>query len=358
MVRDNNRPHGGYVTDAPDPPGQRRPNKHKAGGLFSKKKGLISMEYEHFIETVTDGVRKQLGDKYNVEHQEILKNNSVKLPAILIKKMNASVAPAIYLDELYMDYMEGLTIEDVIDHIVRIYNDGEIPEGIAADDLTDYQTIKDRIFFKLVNFDKNAELLMSIPYRRFLDLAVIYCVSVGRADNMCASFTIRNGHMDLWGISEKTLWSQAQNNTHKLFIPETKPMCEVLTGLFDHDFSPETGPGNGNMPELYVLTNRERVNGAACLLYDDLIAGLEKKIGDSLYILPSSIHEVLLIPKTHMDVETLQNMVRDVNDTQVSPQEILSYNVYETSGGRISFASSDKGINRNSEYSPALGDAV
>jgi hypothetical protein len=82
--------------------------------------------------------------------------------------------------------------------------------------------------------------------------------------------------------------------------------------------------------QLYVLTNDCRINGAACMLYENMLKDFADRIGSNLYILPSSIHEVIILPKFAMfNKQELINMVRDVNSEGVAVDEVLSYTVYE-----------------------------
>ena len=88
-----------------------------------------------------------------------------------------------------------------------------------------------------------------------------------------------------------------------------------------------------SMPDIpdtmFVLTNDTKVNGAAAILNDDIRQEIAEKVGD-FYMLPSSIHETLIIPKdAGMEFKELEQMVQEVNQTQVAPGERLSDHVYE-----------------------------
>lgn len=80
---------------------------------------------------------------------------------------------------------------------------------------------------------------------------------------------------------------------------------------------------------MYVLSNKSRVDGAACMLYPNLIQDFAEAIQSSFYIIPSSIHELLLLPTRHLEEsQEIKSMIREINDTQVSAEEILSYSLY------------------------------
>ncbi len=293
------------------------------------------MDYMEFEERLTDGVRGRLGEGYQIECRKILKNNSVKLPALSIRKDDSCVAPVIYIDNLYSEYKRGGDLEEVIDEAIALYKENVAPEGFPVGELTDFHSIKDRICYRLISHDENSEILQNSPHRHFLDLAVVYNVVLGSTRNGYASVAVTNDSLRVFGVTEEELWECAVSNTPRLFVSECRTLCEIFGEL---GFTEQQSYGTPAGPEIYVLSNTERLYGAACLLYEGIIKEMEEVAGEEFYILPSSVHEVLLVPKDGMDVETLRNMVHEVNSTIVSRQEILSDNVYEVAGHRISIA--------------------
>ena len=100
----------------------------------------------------------------------------------------------------------------------------------------------------------------------------------------------------------------------------------------------EKNPDLGGIP-LLVLTNSRRYLGAACILYRGVLERFAKKLGENLYILPSSVHEVILLPETKVNSsKNLLRMVMEVNRTQLAPEEVLSDTVYyyDRKSGKIS----------------------
>ena len=80
---------------------------------------------------------------------------------------------------------------------------------------------------------------------------------------------------------------------------------------------------------MYVMTNTRGINGAACLLYKNALARFAQKLKQDLFLLPSSVHEVILVPKSDiLKKEDLSEMVREINKTEVSPKEVHSDTVY------------------------------
>ena len=80
---------------------------------------------------------------------------------------------------------------------------------------------------------------------------------------------------------------------------------------------------------MYVLSSRNRIDGAACILYPTLLADICDSLQSSFYIIPSSIHEVLVLPSDSTDDSAkIREMIKEINDTQVAAEEILSYSLY------------------------------
>jgi hypothetical protein len=221
-------------------------------------------------------------------------------------------------------------------------------------------TVKDKIYYRVVNYSKNKKLLENVPHKKFLDLAIIYyCLVNNNTDNI-ASIRITNDHMEKWGIDDNDLLELASENTPKLFPGVIRNMKDVLKDLImKSSFESVFGEGNivkeennvyyykGKKLEnevidmmlnaltrdkdfdMYVLTNVNGINGASTILYNGLIEAFANKIKANVIILPCSIHEVIMIPySTEFTIEELKNMVKEINGSKVPEGEVLSDSVY------------------------------
>ena len=194
--------------------------------------------------------------------------------------------------------------------------------------------MRQKIIYKLVNTEKNKELLEDIPHIEFLDLSIVFQCLVTQEDFGRASILIHNVHLKLWDVSVEILYQAAKENTQQLQGYEIKGMTEVLQEIMCAEDSEnftednERSSFSGSVP-MYVLSNKSRVDGAACMLYPNLIQDFAEAIQSSFYIIPSSIHELLLLPTRHLEEsQEIKSMIREINDTQVSAEEILSYSLY------------------------------
>jgi len=275
-----------------------------------------------------DRLREIFGPDFRIEVTKVLKNNSVKLSGIAILHKECNVTPTIYLEDYYTDYCDGMDIEEIVNGILRTYNRNRNVEGVDLDILKTFQRAKDNIVFKIINYDKNLELLSEAPHRRFLDLAVVYTVLLKTDSDVNASVTIKNEHMKSWGVCEDDLYQVSKVNSPRIAGPEILSLFEMvgqITGV-----SPDPGLEEDN--RMYVLTNKRRLNGASCILYDNVLSEFSRDLGKDLFIIPSSIHEVILFPAdAGADTDRLTEIINEVNCTQVSKQEVLSGRLYRYS---------------------------
>lgn len=294
------------------------------------------MNFKEFSESVIKNVNTCLGNDVNTEVKKVTKNNGVELHGLIISKARTSVSPTIYLDGFYREYKEGKSLGDIVYEIVTIYENNKVSANINLDFFLDYQAVKGRIFIKIVHYEKNKKMLEDVPHICFMDLAVI-CYYAYMNDFLGkGSIQIETGHLDRWGISEEELFETAKNNTKDKLGMEVKGMDEILIEMLiesgkdaDREELEAMLKRTEQEVPMYIMTLKGRYFGAACIYYKDMLYSFGKKCGKSFYILPSSIHELILIPDSGKEKpETLRRMVQEVNAGHVAPEEILSDNIY------------------------------
>lgn len=292
------------------------------------------MEFDKFTMLVRDEVQERAECSCKVQIKDVTKNNGVVLRGLTLMQGNSNISPTIYLNNYYEEYMNGrATLLNVVNDVMDTYQRNKVNQNVDMQYFLDYERVKDSVVYKLINTEKNKELLEDIPHIEFLDLSIVFQCMVENDDIGDASILIHNAHMRLWGVSVEILYEAAKVNTQRIQKYEIKSMSKVLCELTTAE-SPE---GSDEISEeafsdsfpMYVLSNQRRVDGAVCMLYPNLISDFADAAGSSLYIIPSSIHEVLILPTAHADESTeIKNMIKEINDTQVSAEEILSYSLY------------------------------
>lgn len=292
------------------------------------------MNFELFKNIVKDNVSRKMGNEYKVTLNEIRKNNGIMLTGLAIMKEGSNISPTIYLDKYYEMYQNGrYTIYTAVNDIIRVYKENEVKSPVDVKFFLDFETVRPHIIHKLINTERNQELLKEIPHAKFLDLSIIFQVLLPENDSIhgFSTITIRNEHCKQWEIGIDELVFAARRNTPRLLPYTARNMQSVLTELLEMPMETNIDDDILNMvgSKIVVLSNVKNTNGGTVLLDKNFLRECSDNIDSSYYILPSSIHEVLAIPDDDtMDVDALKDMVKTVNDTEVTKEEILSYSVY------------------------------
>ncbi len=317
----------------------------KEGAYYQiEEKGVqMTMEFTNFTTLVREEVERRTGDNYRVRINDVRKNNGVVLRGLTVMQDDSNISPTIYLNNYYEDYANGrATFVNVVNDVMDTYHRNKVNQSVDMRCFLNYESVKHCVVYKLVNTEKNKELLADIPHMEFLDLSIVFQCMIAQEEFGTASILIHNVHMKLWDVSVEKLYQAARENTQRLQQYEIKSMTEILREIAsgedgECDYDDCMAGCQGSVP-MYVLSNKSRVEGAACILYPDLIRDFAEAVGSSCYIIPSSVHEVLLLPAEHeKESAEIKSMIREINDTQVSAEEILSYSLYfyDREEGRI-----------------------
>lgn len=287
------------------------------------------MTYQHFKDALLAELAGCFPNGTDISILHVQKNNSVTLDGLTIREDGCAVAPTIYLEEFYERLTQGETFPALLSEILSVYHRYRPQEAIDPSFFRDFSVIRSRIVYKLVHYDKNKLLLNEIPHVRLLDLAVVFCCLLETESPQFATILIRNEHLSLWQITPEDLMAAAKENTPHLLPPELLPLSKLLESLCDHSPCAEESFSSPPTLPIYVLTNQKRFLGAACLLYDHAILSLADEVQSDFYVIPSSIHEILLVPvRPNLSREDINAMICEVNKSEVAPEEILSDHVY------------------------------
>ena len=285
------------------------------------------MEFTSFKTLVREEVERRAGKKYSVRLNDVVKNNGVVLSGLTVMQDDSNISPTIYLNDYYRAYESGqTTLGMVINDVMDVHNRNKVNRKLDMRYFLNYERVKEQIVLKLINTEKNRELLSDVPHVEFLDLSIVFQVLISDENIGAASVLIHNAHAKLWGVDHNELYKCALHNTPGLLKYEIKGMNDVLSEILETD--KEHVPYCGELP-MYVLSNSRRTDGAACMIYPELIADFAKAVGGDVYIIPSSIHELLLLPVwASKNGEGLLDIIREVNETQLMAEEILSDSLY------------------------------
>lgn len=291
------------------------------------------MEIKEFAEKLKNALNKKLSEEYEIQSVQVPKNNGVMLQGLTIQKPEQNVAPTIYINGFLEAYNDGVPLSNIVERIMDILQKDSPNGDVDMSFFQQFEKVKDRICYRMISAERNKELLQKIPHKFYLDFAICFFYAYQGDALGNGSILIHNTHVDMWNTSLEELWKLAQENTGRLFPWENKSMESVIRELMlkKHEIQEDELEEElfNHVVPMYVLSNRERLYGASCVLYPNVLEQLAQDLEANLFILPSSIHEVILLPDCHQDSpEQLQNMIKEINDTQVEPEEVLSDNLY------------------------------
>lgn len=308
------------------------------------------MDFDEFKEKVKDNIKNYLPMQYekaNVSLQSVVKNNDVQLTGLMIRQEENNIAPFIYLDRYYEQYQNGMELPDIMKDIAELRVSSEQSVKLDISRITDFNQVKDNIICKLINGDMNEEYLADKPYTQIEDMAVIYVIDLGSGAEGHMSSPITYDLMKRYGVDTQMLHEIAIHNLAKSEIV-FKSMKDALMEIMFPDGVPEEDPlaeilsAEDEIP-MYVLSNAEKLNGAASVLDKDTMETISEMLGGDFVVIPSSIHEVIILPMDdNVDKDELEGIIREVNTGQVAPEERLSYHAYQYDSGKHALMRMDK----------------
>ncbi len=284
------------------------------------------MNFHEFTHTVRDYVAVRFDTEYTVTLQTVQKNNGVMYEGLMIMCPGRNMSPMIYLNPYYHRYLNGMSISEVCEDICHVYHTRLPSSNPDVSFFFDYAQVRTRIVPKLIHYEKNRELLTDTPHIRYLDLVIVFLCLL--ENDSFATILIKNHHIGYWKTSTEDLYRASLCNAPLLLPAQLTGLRELLAEC-DPQYAQTDIPDAERT--MYVLSNRYRINGAAVILYEHVLSDIAARFHSDLIVLPSSIHEVILVPlsaKAPKGLECFRTMVREVNETQVSDDEILSDQAY------------------------------
>jgi hypothetical protein len=283
------------------------------------------MNYPEFLHTLFDMLKEKAGPDTTLQYQQVSKNNGVNFDAIIMISSKVNLSPTIYIPPYYHRYLDGVSMEQIVEDIMTAYKTHLPEQDFDITLFTDYEKARDHIVLRLVSYERNEKLLQTVPHRRFLDFAVIfYCLLESNSSHQ-AGILIYNHHLCMWNVDCEELYQTAMHNSPRLLEYKLFNLQDILKEVL----SEAENWDEEDLFPMYALSNRHRTYGAGVILYPGLLSELADSFGKDLLIIPSSVHEVLLLPSDEFpDTAYYSEMIREVNETQLADEEVLSDHPY------------------------------
>ena len=307
------------------------------------------MKAIQFYTNLTETLKENLGTDWTIElHTDVILNNGTTHIALILYKNGEKLHPQIYLERFFEDYKRGKTMKEILQDVMTTYE--EALRNINPDSLSgieDWEQVKGRLAFRLLSKERNKETLENYVYKDFLDLAAIVTFCAEIDEQGVKAIRVTHDLAERWNVSEEEILQAAEENTEDLFPVRMEPILDTLCRVADisRDDLPEEVLAEEDSPQIMVLTNYLGVNGATVLLYDSFLQQVYEKLRGKFIILPSSIHEVIVMPLASAPpITDSQKMVEQINRSAVKEEEILSDSVYLYDGEKVILACDSKGV--------------
>ena len=345
------------------------------------------MNFEDFCGVVQKNMKHYLPPQYQAAEIRIQTNNKVNVGDLVgatLTMPGSSIGPIVYLNSYYKDVSDGvLSMGEALDRIA--HQGAQSLEGLRRDPLNilnperiaTWSLAKENIYPAVIGRTRNESLLKTVPHREMGDIACVYRINLFESSGADGSVLITNSIMKGFGITEEQLYQTAVTNTLKNNPPSLHWISDVVDcmrvpgGLtekqkerlaesnllddrhgnqrsvsgeeqepnwWEEEPEPEEERGSEEEPDedykgldfsddipLLILTTYSMSRGAAVVFIPEVMDKIQQKMPEGFYVLPSSIHEVMILPKQMCSSpEQLDEMISAINDTEVSPEDQLS----------------------------------
>ena len=293
-------------------------------------------ETRMFADEIASGIMKYFPEDRQIQCRvvETMKNNNVNRIGITFKENGRNAGPIIYMEPYREAAIDGRPMSEIMREIACIASRSmDKTELIGSLDYGNYESVKEYLSVTLINGRDNRQMLSHMPHRQIEDLAFILELQFPMEEGV-GSIKVSHELAELWAVDTDTLFAQAQENSLKAEPPSLHRMEDTMLSLaFGRDAAENLleNPAPEEVPsQLYVLSNMSKNKGAAVLSYPGVLEKADQLFPQGFYILPSSIHELLIVPKSpEINPKELGEMVRAVNRAEVAKEEQLSDRVYE-----------------------------
>lgn len=332
-----------------------------------KRDEIIPATVQQFAREAADQIKGYLPKEHQDVECEVVKeekNNGVIMTGICFQKAGGTAGVNMYMESCFEDYKQGMPWEEVMKEIASQAGEALAAKSvISAEQGWDFDSVRNSIEPVLVNTKANRRMLGDLPHMQIEDLSVVCRIVLPFREGK-GSVKIGNEHLSCWGIGKEQLFTQAFENCRKPGHYVFQTMYSAVRGILEAEYAEKNGmclpDGGTGLPEnileipdekmrgeniragfqnefskiqtseIYVLTNQNRYYGASAVLSPEVLEKVDRMFPEGFYILPSSVHECIVIPKTEgTSLKELGDMVREINRKDVRPEEVLSDHIYE-----------------------------
>lgn len=358
----------GYVKDSQDPfkeyyngEPENIPEEYRITEFVHDKKERTAMDYETFKQEFAEDIKEKLSQRGYGEvmtsFHDIEKTNQ-NYEAISVVQAGSNIGVNFNIENAFGSYEHTGDYEGVLASATGVIAGGldQIP-AVDVNALMNYEVMKEKLSVEVISAEANEELLAKVPHDRIEDLAVVYRFIMESNEDGRASILVNNDLIERMGVTHEQLRADALENSPEIRPVVIQGMNEVMKEMMGPEAYEMFGIPDDTEEMMFIATVPDKNSGAGVLAYQDFMDQAAEKIGGDFYVIPSSIHEILLVPDNgEVQAEGLKEMVQEVNATEVSPEEKLSDNVYHYDSKEHIFELAEKFEARQQEKEAAIDE--
>ena len=265
------------------------------------------LNFEEFCRKLVDTLNAYYAGTYSVTIHKVQKNNGVELIGLTIAKKGASAAATVYMEDFYKEYLQEQSMGQVVAYLINLVSQYDL-SGMNVDFLDDYKSVKNKLFFKILNKEKNRKFMHESPYVEYLNLILIPCCLVMQENGECGLVQTKNIYLDTWGISEDQLIEDTRENARRISKCKFKSAIGIYMEYFKENMPDIPGIEEemkafmasyfAARKDILIATNTIEFYGASIIAFPENLETISQKVGGSFLVLPSSVHEVIIRPMT------------------------------------------------------------
>ena len=301
------------------------------------------MDFKEFVNKLEQDLKDAMADispGATVDVRSVEKLQEGSYTGITISPAGGNVGMNLNANQLFDQMQDGQSYEGVLAVAVSTAERGlhDMP-AVDVSELMNYEAAKKYLCFDVVGSDRNADMLEKVPHTDKENISMVYRLQLDSTENGAATVLITNAMMEQFGVTKEQLHADAMENAQEIRPADFRTMAAVMAEMMA-DMA----------PPMYVATNQDKVQGAAVMFYPDFMDQAAKELGGDIFILPSSVHEVLILPDDgNMNAQELKEMVTSINASEVSPEDRLTDSVYHYDAQERIFELGEKFEERQAE---------
>ena len=288
------------------------------------------LSFTEFVDAVKESIKDYLPEKFQdaeVRVEPFQKLNTAYL-GLQVKREDQTVVPNINLNAMFEEYQrEGRSMGAML---TAIAGQVQLAPEMQTGWLKDYDQVKEHLFIRVSDAKENEAFLAMSPHKEVDGLAISYHIAFEGLHGVEASTPVSYKMMEMYGVTAEQLHADALESSQRLYPVKYASMAEVMQQMMgiEPDMAADMMPPMEG-PQLMVLTNMQGMHGAGALFYPEQLETIAQQMGTDFFVLPSSVHEVLILPDDGTtEPDSLQFMVREINQSTVAPEDRLSDFVY------------------------------